>query len=90
MAPSRVCHVFVLLKSRRKPGADPEISERGAGSQILERGGWNATFQCRFQSFCYKSLTNIPPKGGGRGPSGPSPKSAPVNGVSLSSPRASQ
>ena len=35
-----------------------------AGSQILERGGGrNSTFQCCFQSFSYKSLTNIPPKG---------------------------
>ena len=47
-------------------GADPEISERGGGdrSQILERGGQNSTFQCGFQSFSYKSLINIPPKGG--------------------------
>ena len=47
-------------------GVDPEISERGggAGSRILERGGRNLTFQCRFPSFSYKSLTNIPPKGG--------------------------
>ena len=62
-----------------KAGADPEISERGAGSQILEKGGRNSTFQCSFQSFSYKFLTNIPPKGGGgRAPSGPYPKSAPV------------
>ena len=46
-------------------GADPEISERGGdGSQILERGGQNLSFQCRFPSFSYKSLTNIPPKEG--------------------------
>ena len=37
----------------------------GGGSQILEGGGGrNSTFQCSFQSFSYKSLTNIPPKGG--------------------------
>ena len=54
------------LLIKYSPGADPEISERGGGgggSQILERGGgWNSTFQCGFQSFSYKSLTNIPPK----------------------------
>ena len=37
----------------RKPN-----SRKGGG------GGRNSTFQCSFQSFSYKSLTNIPPKGG--------------------------
>ena len=62
-------------------GADPEISEKGGRKPNSRRGGRNLTFQCRFPSFSYKSLTNIPPKrrgrGGGRGPTGPSPKSAP-------------
>ena len=59
-------------------GVDPEISERGGRKPNSRKGGGrNLTFQCRFPSFSYKSLTNIPPKGGGPGPSGPSPKSAP-------------
>ena len=58
-------------------GQIQKFQKGGAGSRILERGGRNWTFQCRFPSFSYKSLTNIPPKGGGRGPSSPSPKSAP-------------
>ena len=64
-------------------GADPEISERGDRKPNSRKGVRNLTFQCGFQSFCYKSLTNIPAKGvggGGRGaggPSGPSHKSAP-------------
>ena len=40
-----------------------KFQKGGAGSQILERGVQNLTFQCRFPSF-YKSLTNTPPKGG--------------------------
>ena len=46
----RTVHCF-----KQHPGADPKISERG---------GRNVTFQCHFQSFSYKSLTNTPPKGG--------------------------
>ena len=48
------------------PGADPEISERGGGGRKpnSRKGSQNSTFQCSFQSFSYKSLTNIPPKGG--------------------------
>ena len=42
------------------PGADPEISERGGGSQILERGAKIRLFSAAFSHF----LTNIPPKGG--------------------------
>ena len=65
-------------KSTRLQGWILKFQKGGAGSRILEReGGRNLTFQCRFPSFSYKSLTNIPPKGGGPGPSGPSPKSAP-------------
>ena len=56
--------LYSILVLNTLSGADPEISERGAGSQILERGGWNSTFQCGVQSFSYKSLTNIPAKGG--------------------------
>ena len=35
------------------------------GSKNFRKGGRNSTFQCGFQSFSYKSLTNIPAKGGG-------------------------
>ena len=52
-----------------------KFQKGGTGSQILERGCWNVTFQCCFQSFSYKSLTNIPPKGGGHGP----PPAPPLN-----------
>ena len=54
------------LDIKRIQGADPEISERGGGRRPNsgKGGGQNATFQCRFQSFSYKSLRNIPPKGG--------------------------
>ena len=45
-------------------GQIQKFQKGGAGSRILERGGRNWTFQCRFPSFSYKSLTNIPPKGG--------------------------
>ena len=45
-------------------GVDPEISERGGRKPNSRKGGRNLTFQCRFPSFSYKSLTNIPPKGG--------------------------
>ena len=45
-------------------GRIQKFQKGGAGSRILERRGWNLTFQCRFPSFSYKSLTNIPPKGG--------------------------
>ena len=44
-------------------GRIQKFQKGGAGSRILERGGRNLTFQ----SFSYKSLTNIPPKGGGGG-----------------------
>ena len=59
----RTVHCF-----KQHPGADPEISERG---------GRNATFQCHFQAFSYKSLTNTPPKGGAVARPGSSPKSTP-------------
>ena len=51
-------------KSTRLQGWILKFQKGGAGSRILERGGRNLTFQCRFPSFSYKSLTNIPPKGG--------------------------
>ena len=44
-------------------GRIQKFQKWGAGSQILERGGRNLTFQCGFQPFSYKSLTNIPAKG---------------------------
>ena len=50
--------------------ADPEISERGGRKPNSRKGGRNLTFQCRFPSFSYKSLTNIPPKNGGGGGGG--------------------
>ena len=65
------------------PGADLGIFERGGPEaiiyKILERGGPKSlkmAFECSFQSFSYKSFANIPQKGGGPGPLGPSPKSA--------------
>ena len=46
-------------------GRIQKFQKGGAGSQILERGGGRKSFfQCGFQSFSYKSLTNIPAKGG--------------------------
>ena len=52
-------------KSTRLQGWILKFQKGGAGSRILEReGGRNLTFQCRFPSFSYKSLANIPPKGG--------------------------
>ena len=71
------------MKITNKVGADPEIFERGDPEaiiyKILERGGPKSVkmvFECLFQSFSYKCFANIPPKGGGPGPQGPSPTSA--------------
>ena len=55
-------YLYILLS-----GTDPEISERGIRKPNSRKGGQNSTFQCSFQSFSYKSLSNIPPKGGGGG-----------------------
>ena len=67
-----------MYPSLIKPGADPEIFERGGPEaiihKILERGGPNSlkmAFECSFQSFSYKSFANIPPKGGARPPLNP-------------------
>ena len=54
--------VFLCLANQ---GRIQKFQKGRGGSRILERGGRNLTFQCRFPSFSYKSLTNIPPKGGG-------------------------
>ena len=62
---------------RSTQGRIQKFQKGGAGSQILERAGRNLTFQCGFQSFSYKSLTNIPAKGGATARP-PSPKSAPA------------
>ena len=81
-------HLPFVPTERVPRGGSRNFRKGGAGSRILERGGRNLIFQCRFPSFSYKSLTNIPPKRGG--PSGPSPKSAPgawlVNWQGLGSP----
>ena len=56
-----------LVKDVLGTGADPKISERGGRKPNPRKGGGgsrNSTFQCGFQSFSYKSLTNIPTKGG--------------------------
>ena len=77
-----VTTVCIYKKVEKPPsGADPEILERGGQKPNSRKGGGqNSTFQCGFQSFSYKSLTNIPAKGeGGCSPSGPSPKSAPAH-----------
>ena len=55
------------LKIRFFRGGSRNFRKGGGGSQIQERGGRNSTFQCGFQSFSYKSLTNTPAKGGGGG-----------------------
>ena len=51
--------IYVMIQ-----GWVQKFQKGGAGSQTLERGGQNLTFQCSFQSFSYKSPTNIPAKGG--------------------------
>ena len=82
------CSVFlslllVLVRRALVSGADPGIFERGGPEaiiyKILERGcpkSLKMAFECSFQSLSYKSFANIPQKGGGPGPLGPSPKSA--------------
>ena len=61
-----------------RPGADPEIFERGGPEaiiyKILERGGPKSVkmaFECLFQSFSYKFFANTPPKGGAQAPWAP-------------------
>ena len=57
----------LILRAEKQQERIQKFQKGGAGSQILERGGGrNSTFQCGFQSFSYKSLTNIPAKGGPR------------------------
>ena len=75
------------LLIKYSPGADPEISERGGGggSQILERGGGIRLFSAAFSHFLINLLQIFHQKRS-RGPSAPSPKSAPVTsaaGVSV-------
>ena len=73
--------IVTFLKSTVYRGGSRNFRKGGGGGRKPNsgKGGRNSTFQCHFQSFSYKSLTNTPLKGGGggRGPSGSSPKSAP-------------
>ena len=67
--PQRVLPVCELqsgfvMKRRKDTGADPGISERGDRKPNSGKRNQNSTFQCHFQSFSYKSLTNAPLKGG--------------------------
>ena len=63
---------FEALKSTecdKTPGTDQgriQKFQKGGAPKPNSRkgGGRNLTFQCGFQSFSYKSLTNIPAKGG--------------------------
>ena len=57
-------HLLMTLLQHIHQGRIQKFQEGGSGSQILERGGQKSTFQCGFQSFSYKSVTIIPPKGG--------------------------
>ena len=66
-------YLYVLLS-----GTDPEISERGVRKPNSRKGGPEFDFSVQlsviFLQISYKYSTK---RGGGGGPSGPSPKSAP-------------
>ena len=77
--------VIIIIIIITSTGADPEIFKRGGPGaiiyKVLERGGPKSlkmAFECPFQLFSYRSFANMPSKGGGPGPLGPSPKSATV------------
>ena len=45
-------------------GGSRNFRKGGPEAKSRRGGGRNSTFQCGFQSFSYKSLTNAPAKGG--------------------------
>ena len=67
----------MFLKLSSLSGADPEISERGGRKPNSRKGGPEFDFSVPLSVIFLLISYHIPPKGGGRGPSGPSPKSAP-------------
>ena len=68
-----------LVKDVLGTGADLKISERGGRKPNPRKGGGAGIrlFSAAFSHFLINLLQIFQQKGGGRGPSGPSPKSAP-------------
>ena len=67
----------LILRAEKQQERIQKFQKGGAGSQILERGGGGIRlFSAAFSHFLINLLQIFQQKGG-RGPSGPSPKSAP-------------